>query len=95
MHTMAALIVASCTVGAAKVVPSTVPAAVKATKAMNMVKKMAAPSNCKSAAADEAGASDEARHQARHLSHLYPLLFFLFRRSPEFARQSVWITCKS
>jgi hypothetical protein len=88
---MAALMVASCTVGAAKVVPSTIPAAVEATKAMNMAKKMAAPSNCKLVAADEAGASDE----ARHLSHLCPLLFFLCRRSPEFARQSVLITCKS
>jgi hypothetical protein len=76
---MAALMVASCTMGPAG----------EATKAMNMVKKMATPSKRESAEADEAGVSDEAGHQARHVFSpfclLIPCLFFLFRRSPEFA----------
>jgi hypothetical protein len=70
---MAALMVASCTVGPAG----------EATKAMNMAKKMAAPSKCESTEADEEGASDEAGHQARHVFSpfclLIPRLFFLFR----------------
>jgi hypothetical protein len=68
---MAALTIASCTVGAAKVVPFTVPATLKATKAMNMAKKMTVSSNCESGEADEAGASDEAGHQARHVSQRF------------------------
>jgi hypothetical protein len=68
---MSALTVASCTVGAAKVVPFTIPTAVEATKAMNMANKMAVSSNCESGKADKVGASDEAGHQARHVSHLF------------------------
>jgi hypothetical protein len=71
------------------VAPFTAVAAVEATNAMDMAKKTAASSNCESAEAEEAGAMDKAGHQARHvltfLCLLIPPLFFLFRRSPEFA----------
>jgi hypothetical protein len=48
---------------------------------MDLVKKTAASSNSASATSDKAGATEEQRLQARHVSHL----FFLFRRSSEFA----------
>jgi hypothetical protein len=56
-------------------------AIVEATRTMDMVKKTASTSYSTSAASNEAGAAEEQRHQTRHVSHL----FFLFRRSPEFA----------
>jgi hypothetical protein len=77
------------TMAAPKVAPFTVAAAVEATNAMDMAKKMAASSNCKLVEADEAGATDKPGHQARHVLTFFclliPPLFFLFRRSPEFA----------
>jgi hypothetical protein len=84
-HTVAAHMVATCTVASAKEVPFTVTAAVEAAEAIDMVKNLAVSSNCDSAEADEAGAANETGHRARHVFHLFPLLFFLFRRSPEFA----------
>jgi hypothetical protein len=67
----------------------TVAAAVEATNAMDMAKKMVASSNCESTEADEAGATEKMGHQARHVLTFFclliPPLIFLFRRSPEFA----------
>jgi hypothetical protein len=66
-----------------------VAAAVEATNAMDMAKKMAASSNCESTEANEAGATEKAGHQARRVLTFFCLLIlpliFLFRQSPEFA----------
>jgi hypothetical protein len=62
-------------------VPFTVAAAVEVAKTMDMVKKKTTSSSCASAETDEAGVVEKHGHQVRHVSHL----FFLFRRSLEFA----------
>jgi hypothetical protein len=80
VHAVAAFTVAAGTVAAANVAAATV----KAARPLHMVKTMVASSNSASATGDEAGLAEKWRHRARFDSHL-SRLFFLFRRSPEFA----------